>query len=387
MNSYITGVGMTNLTKNSEAGATLLAAEALNAALADAALEASDVDGILVHIGSPRGQDYDRLAESLGLSVRFASQTWSHGRFMSTVLAHASMAVAHGLAHNVVCIAAYRNSAFPRIGQVGNPFFEEVTREGGGPHGEQGGIGMLAPTGGAAMAWHRYQSLYGVDQTALRSVAVEQRNSAARNSRAVIQREITAQDYNDSPYIVEPLRRLDCSLPVDGAVCVIVSSRPGASSGVSVRIAGCQGLQGGANRYIFGPTGLGLWNQSDARPSLREAENQAAYRMAGITVSDIDAFYTYDAFTPCVLFALEEYGFVEPGQASAFIDEGGLRRGGNAWTNTNGGLLSEGHFNGWGHLHEMVLQLRGEAGTRQLHSANVVAWGALAGDAVVLTSA
>lgn len=388
VDAMITGVGMTELTKNAAAGSVSLAAEALDIALADAQLEAQDIDGLSVHIGSPRGQDYDRLAESLGLVTRFSSQTWSHGRFMSTAVAHAGMAVSEGLADHVACVAAYRNSGFPRIGQVGNPFFEEVLREGGGPHGEQGGIGMLAPSGGAALAWHRYLTRYGCDETALAYIAITQRDVASRNCRAVLRSPLTFEEYRESPYVVEPLRRLDCSIPVDGAVCVIVSARRMAQDpGMAVRLAGVQGLHAGAERYIFGPRGLGLWGQSENRPTWAQAQQHPAYKHADVAVGDIDLFYTYDAFTPCVVFALEDYGFFGPGEAAAAIADGALCRDGRPWVNTNGGLLSEGHFNGWGHLHEMVQQVRGRAGTRQVAGANVAVWGALAGDALVLTAA
>ena len=388
MDAVITGVGMTALQKKAPAGTIALAAEALDGAMADAQIAAEDIDGLSVHIGSPRGQDYDRLAESLGLTTRFSSQTWSHGRFMSTVVAHAGMAVSEGLADNIACIAAYRNSAFPRIGQVGNPFFDEVLREGGGPHGEQGGIGMLAPTGGAALAWHRYLTRYGADEATLARIAITQRAAASRNDRAVLQRPIALEEYQASPYVVEPLRRLDCSIPVDGAVCVIVSRSVGIQDlRAAVRIAGVQGLHAGAERYIFGPRGLGLWGQSDSRPTWRQAQEHHAFQSADVAVEDIDLFYTYDAFTPCVVFALEDYGFFPPGEAGDALAEGALHREGRAWVNTNGGLLSEGHFNGWGHLHEMVLQVRGRAGPRQLAGVRVAAWGALAGDALVLTAA
>src|ERR1700719_1267129 len=66
-------------------------------ALDDCALERRQIDGLLVHIGSPRGLDYDEMATLLALETRFSSQTWSHGRFCGTVIQHAAMALDHGL--------------------------------------------------------------------------------------------------------------------------------------------------------------------------------------------------------------------------------------------------------------------------------------------------
>lgn len=385
MRAVIAGAAMSRLKKRWDRGPVGLAAPVLDQALADARLDTEDVDGLLVHIGSPRGQDYDRVAESLGLSVGFAAQAWSHGRFMSTTVVHAALAVNAGLAENIACIAAYRNSAFPRIGEPGNPFFDEVLREGGGPHGEQGHVGMLAPAGGAAMAWRRYTQRYPVDAAVLVEVATRLREAAMLNPLAVMREPITAREYDASPYVVEPLRRLDCSIPVDGAACVIVARQENAQDPTrAIPIAGIQGLRAGREQYIFGPSGLGLWQQSCNRPPLESARAQPAYHAAGVEVDDIDLFYTYDAFTPLVPFALEEFGFIAPGEAAKNITDGGLVRDGRLWVNTNGGLLSEGHFNGWGHLIEMVSQLRGEAEKRQTPGPEIAVWGALAGDALVL---
>src|SRR5580704_9549088 len=68
-----------------------IANEAVELALADCGLERRQLDGLLVHIGSPRGLDYDEMATLLALKTRFASQTWAHGRFCGTVLQHAAM--------------------------------------------------------------------------------------------------------------------------------------------------------------------------------------------------------------------------------------------------------------------------------------------------------
>src|SRR5207249_2531686 len=79
---------------------------------ADCGLERRQPDGLIVHIGSPRGLDHDELALLLGLDVRFAAQTWSHGRFTATVLLTAALALDAGLADYTLCVAAFKNTAF-----------------------------------------------------------------------------------------------------------------------------------------------------------------------------------------------------------------------------------------------------------------------------------
>ena len=192
-------------------------------ALDDCGLERRQLDGLLVHIGSPRGLDYDEMASLLALNTRFASQTWAHGRFCGTVLQHAAMALDHGLADYLLCVATFVNTRFTQHGTAGFPGFAENLREGGGPHAETLHAGLAAPMAGAAMATQRYLHKYGVDRGKLAAVAVGQRKSALLNPLAVMKQPMTTADYHASPFIVEPLRRLDCSVSVDTSVAVILT--------------------------------------------------------------------------------------------------------------------------------------------------------------------
>ena len=85
-----------------------------------------------------------------------------------------------------------------------------------------------------------------------------------------------------------------------------------------------------------------------------------------MTPKDIDALFTYDAFSILPWIALERFGFCKPGEAPAFTQDGRIEVGGELPMNTNGGLLSEAHMMGWNHQVEIVRQLRGECGRRQV---------------------
>ena len=91
-----------------------------------------------------------------------------------------------------------------------------------------------------------------------------------------------------------------------------------------------------------------------------------AYRMAGFSARDVDVVQIYDAFTPRVLHDLVAYGFCAPEEVNEFVAAGSLELGGKLPANTAGGLLSEGHLSGFGHIREAVRQLRGECGPRQV---------------------
>ena len=86
----VVGVGASSFERDPNRSVLQMAAQALSGALADAALEKDAIDGLFVQIGSPRGADYDTIAQTFGLSPRFCGQTWSHGRFTATVIAQAS---------------------------------------------------------------------------------------------------------------------------------------------------------------------------------------------------------------------------------------------------------------------------------------------------------
>ena len=97
-----------------------------------------------------------------------------------------------------------------------------------------------------------------------------------------------------------------------------------------------------------------------------------AFAMAGVTPADVDACFLYDGFTPLVMHELEAFGFCGKGEAGPFVEGGTLKLGGALPTNTNGGLLSEGHMFGLGHVTEAVRQVRGACGERQVEGAEVV---------------
>lgn len=380
----IVGVGTVGFGTFSDSSSATLANTALERALADSGIARAEVDGLLTQIGSPRGLDYDAAARLLALNVRFASQTWSHGRFGSTVLQHAALALTAGLADVVCCLAVFRNSAFAKIGTAGFPSFSEGLREGGGPHAETHWAGLAAPIGGAALATQRYLHRYQIDREKLGAVAIAQRKAAARNPLAVLTKEIDAGEYARSPYVVEPLRVLDCSRMVDTAVAVLLTTADRARDlrQRPVRLLAFQGMRGGPNEFVFGQPGLGV-NQADVFDYAPDEHIMSVFADAGLDPGDIDTLHCYDGFAPQVLWTLERFGFCGPGEAADFISGGRIELTGDLPVNSSGGHLSEGHSNGWGQTLEIVAQLRGQAGTRQIPGCQTAMWGTTIGDAII----
>ena len=355
---------------------------ALKAALEDAGLAREDVDGIAIHLGWPLGVDYDRVAEAFGLDLRWVTQTWLHGRFVTSMIQQAAMAVACGLANVVACFTAI---SFTRERQIlGGPGDAEGTREEGGTHGESPPYGLTAPAGGAALAMQRYMALYGATSEELAAVPIAFRQHALKSPHAVMKQPLTLEAHQASRMVVDPLHLYDCSLITDGAAVVLITTSQRARDlrQKPVRITGMQGMRAGRDEFIFAPRGLGINQQQSSRT---RHENEV-YRMAGIERKDIDALYTYDAFSPLVLFTLERFGFCGPGEAAKWVQGGRIELGGELPMNTSGGLLSEAHIGGWNSVLEMVRQLRGTAPERQIANARHLQWGTAWGDSVILSS-
>jgi len=358
-----------------------LAGEAIRNALRDAGLERDDLDGLIVSFGSPIGADADTLAHALGLKLKMYNQTWAHGRFTASCIQWAALAVNAGLAKAVACLASISFSGFrkPMMGGTGD---NEGAREGGGGHGEDPVYGMTSPGAGAALVAQKYFARFGATSRQLASVAVAFRKHASLNPAAIMREPITVDDHQNSRFVCEPLHLLDYCQINDGAACVIVTTSDRARDFKKrpVYISGMQGLPGGREEFIWAYPGFGTSQQEESnyKPGL-----QPVYQMAGVTPKDINALFTYDAFSILVWTALERWGFCGQGEAAAFTQNGRIELDGELPINTNGGLISEAHIMGWNHQVEIVRQLRGECGPRQIANAQIIQWANAYGDSLI----
>jgi acetyl-CoA acetyltransferase len=358
-----------------------LAADAIASAMSEAGLERNQLDGLIVSFGTPIGADGDSIAQVLGLKLRACNQTWAHGRFTASCIQWAAMMVNAGLADAVACLASVSFSGMRRP-MMGGASDREGAREAGGGHGEDPVYGMTSPGSGAALVARRYFERYGTDSRALAAVPVAFRKHASMNPAAIMREPFDVNDHQQSRFVCEPLHLLDYCLINDGAACVIVttSERARDLKKPPVYISGMQGLPGGHEEFIWAYPGLGVVQQEvfDYQAGL-----QPVYQMAGIKPDDVDVLFTYDAFSILAWIALERFGFCKPGEAAAFTQNGRIEVGGHLPINTNGGLLSEAHIMGWNHQVEIVRQLRGECGARQVKDAEIIQWANAYGDSMI----
>jgi acetyl-CoA acetyltransferase len=365
-----------------------LQTEALRAALDDCGLAKTAIDGVATSHGAPRGVDYEEFVLAAGLDIRWASQMWSHGRWAAATITDAALAVTAGLAD---CIAVADTTTTGRgygrhLSRLGGGNAAEGLRDVGGGHGEWDIHGLDTPGAATALAAQAYMDVYGATPDHLADIAIAFREHANANPMAIMRdKKMTRQSYFAEPVIAGPFRRADYCLSNEGSVCLLVTTcaRARDLARAPVVIAGMAGIRASRDDYVlFARPGLGVGIQR--RQAYAVPAEPAIYAMAGISRAEIDGLYVYDSFGSNLWMVLERFGFCGEGEAPHYVRETGIGLGSAMPVNTNGGLMSEAHLSGYGHLVEMVRQLRGAAGTRQIDGAAAVQWTTPRGDSLIL---
>jgi acetyl-CoA acetyltransferase len=349
----IVGIGQTEFSKNSGRSDLQLACEAVSAAIDDAGIEPSDVDGMTTF--SMDLTDDIEVARAVGIgSLTFQSQIPHGGGAALGVLHQAAMAVATGAAKYVVC---YRDLN----GRSGQRYSEGVS----GDLITSDSIhwswyipsGLMTPTSWVALVTQRYMHDTGTTSADLAQVAVSTRKHAVTNPNAIFyERPITLEDHQGSRMIVDPLRLYDYCLETDGA-CACIVTTPERARDLAQKPALIRGVAQGSGADQESMTSF-YRDDITALPELGIVANQI-YAQSGLTPDDIDAAILYDAFTSIVLFQLEAYGFCKRGEAKDFVKNGNIEVGGRLPVNTHGGQLSEAYIHGMNGVNEGVRLIRG----------------------------
>ena len=353
----IVGIGATEFSKDSGRSELRLAAEAVRAALADAGLTPSDVDGLVTF--SMDNNTEIAVARELGIpSLTFFSRIQYGGGAACATVQQAAMAVATGIGDVVVCYRAFNERSGHRFGQVSSALAAAPTSS-GIDAGWSYPMGLGTPAAQVAMVARRYMHEFGATSEDFGRVAVADRKHAATNPNAFFYgKPITLAQHQASRWIVEPLHLLDCCQESDGGVALVVTSieraRDLATPPAVIRGA-AQGS--GADQFVMtsyyrdGLTGL---------PEMGLVGEQL-WQQAGLAPEEVDVAILYDHFTPFVLIQLEELGFCPRGEARHFVADGALELGGRLPLNPHGGQLGEAYIHGMNGIAEGVRQVRGTA--------------------------
>ena len=372
----ILGVGMTKFGISDLTMKEMFVQAALEA-LDESGVEARALEGLF--IGNVLG-DYEEgqlniapfLAAELGLP-HGAPATRFEGACASATVAirNAVLMVASGV-HDLVMAGGTERTAI-----MGTPLATKTFAMGG--HAEYESYSGITFPGVFAMVAHQYAHKYGLSLPDLKrcmaNVAVKNHHNGSLNPLAHFQKEITVDKVLGGAMIADPLQLLDCCPFSDGAAALVVADAAKFKNQVPKPV------------YVTG-TGQGsagaLYRQKDiTRILAREASVAQAYKQAGIGPRDVDVCELHDCFTIAEIIASEALGFFEFGQGAAAAERGETALTGKISINPSGGLKAKGHpigATGAAQCYEIVKQLRGQAGPRQVDGAKIGLVDTLGGD-------
>jgi len=344
----IVGIGATEFSKRSGRSELQLAVEATFSALDDAGIEPCDVDGMVTFVND--SNDEIDVARNIGSrELTFFERIPYGGGAACATVHHAAMAVASGAANVVVCYRAFNERSGRRFGRADNRPLS--------PYDWYTPFGLATPASRVAMFAQRYLHDFGATTESFGHVSMAARKHAATNPAAwFYERPITLEEHQNSRWIVEPLRLLDCCQESDGGVAIVVAGTERArdlkEKPVCIRAA----AQGSS------------WNQASMtsfyRPDMSSLPEMGRvgrqlWGRSGLTPRHIQTAILYDHFTPFVLIQLEELGFCGRGEAKEFVKDGNVEIGGELPINTHGGQLGEAYIHGMNGISEGVRQVRG----------------------------
>ena len=354
----IIGVGEVPPTRTAEGRSGVeLMLEAARAAVRDAQIEPGQIDGVLVApllVGAPVTVP-STISEYLGIRAAYADIVDLGGASAAGMVWRAAAAIEAGLATTVLCT----------LGDALDPkaFYQRTVRWDGLPAPEfERPYGPMGANSGYAMIAQRHAYEFGTTDEQRAKIAVDQRTNACATPQALFHgKPISIDDVLGSPRVVDPLHLLEIVMPCSGATALIVTSPDRATAGPHPPVY----LMGAGEQVTHAiPASAASLTTS---PIVESAAR--AFAMAGVTPAEIDLVSVYDCYTITVLITLEDAGFCVKGRGGPFVQEHDLTFRGDLPVNTHGGQLSFGQAGlagGATHISEAVVQLRGQAGERQV---------------------
>ena len=339
-------------------------------ALSDAGIDKGEVDGRVIG-GLQESPLFPplALAEYLQIQANFGEVVDIGGASSAGMIWRAAAAIEIGLCETVLVLVHSTPAPVEAGGDAAKMIMPPYLMGDawGSPQGQFDiPYGLVAAAPSFAMVAQRYMSQYGVAPETLAKIAVDERNSALKNPKAVFKdKPITIDDVLASPMVSDPVHLLEMVMPCFGGGAVVLTSAERAKKAKHRPV-----FLTGYGERISHKT-VSYMDDLTVTPAKPAADK--AFGMAGIDRSAIDLCSFYDCFTITVLMTLEDAGFVKKGQGGAFVEEHDLSFSGDFPINTHGGQLGMGQggaAGGLSHVIDALTQIQGRAEERQLAKAD-----------------
>jgi len=338
--------------------------EAANEALKDASMGKDEVQALFVgnfSAGSFVGQEHvaPLLADYLSLKSKPAFRIENACASSGMAFNLACMAIASGI-YDIVMVGGVEKMTDISVSEATSVYAKAMDAE------WESFFGLTLPAAFALIA-RRHMVQYGTKPEQLAMVSVKNHRNATKNPLAQFQFEITVERVLTSPIVSDPLHVLDCSPITDGAAAIVLCSAELAKKYTDTPI------------YVLGfgaaSDSIALHDRPDITTfSATVKASRQAYKMAGIEPKNINVAELHDSFTIAEIISYEDLGFCEKGKGGLMIEEGETEIGGRIPVNPSGGLKARGNpigATGAAQIVEIVQQLRGEAGKRQVSDAEI----------------
>lgn len=362
----IVGIGETRMGKYPDRTLREMIREAGTGALQDAGLPASMMEALYVGNFNAQalcGQGHmgPLVSEVLGLGEIPTVRTEGACASGSLAFRMGLMAVQSGM-YDVVLVGGAEKMTHQSTEKVTEAISSAMDFE------LEASCGYTFPANFAMIA-NRYFHEYRNVKREMGLCAVNAHANALRNPDAQMQKEVTLEKVLSSPMIADPLGLFDCSLVTDGAVFLVLAATEVAEQTCKkhrqIEVVG----SGHAGSTITLASKQIITSFAAAKAAAKQA-----YHQAGMTPADIDFAEVHDCFTITQIINTEDLGFFAPGHGGDAVAEGKTAWDGEKPINVSGGLKAKGHpigATGLSQLYELVLQMRGQAGARQLKKADV----------------
>lgn len=362
------GVGFSSIERNTDKPLGAFAETAIANALADCGLRSQLIDGLATYpeppyLGAARREGQDMIGPEYVLAnCQTGAVRWYadlNGGMVTAAVVEAAIALLGGACDYAL---VWRAMHHPK-GAYGRR--ETGVATGDDQFAEP--YGCVSPLQWHALAYRRYMERYGATREQMAAFVLNSRRNANLNDNAFFHdKPLTFDEYMNARMITDPLCLLDCDIPVQACVALIMTTadrardlkqRPAYLAGFALNATG--------RPPILNYTLVDYFDCGQSTSS-------QLWKSAGVRPSDMSAAMLYDGFAPSTMYWLESAGFCPRGEAFPFVQDGRIAIDGELPVNTFGGSLSQGRLHGMGHAAEAVLQVSGRAGRRQVRDANAI---------------